>query len=294
MATSPEMKGRIPKLIAVGAAVVVGLIVLVGPVLRGDIDVSKSSHRQERAPTALANGNMSNEMDIASNNVGPGTISSSESSKYYVFLQKFSLESTMNLIYHTEVIVCPRQSFGTVFQKDIDQLATSLSDFALVPEVLWKDQSSATCVQLGYGGASCTQKCCSSPHKDGVNVGYALNSRKAVISNADKSTKSLYFYGVSELSEGGEGAYRAVCSTGAMCHSNWSGVDYNPLTNNCNTFTSTVLKCVFGLSDKKPHLGVSDMVSVKCPEKCEVPEKKALVQIVEEDVPDEVTYGRLR
>lgn len=49
------------------------------------------------------------------------------------------------------------------------------------------------------------------------------------------------------------------------CVSNWSGRDYNPLTNNCNTYTSTVLKCVYGLSDAKPHLGVSDLRTVTCP-----------------------------
>ena len=39
----------------------------------------------------------------------------------------------------------------------------------------------------------------------------------------------------------------------------------NPLTNNCNTFTSAVLKCVYGFSDAKPHLGVSDLRTVTCP-----------------------------
>ncbi len=74
----------------------------------------------------------------------------------------------------------------------------------------------------------------------------------------------------------GEDAYRAVCrrdgdddgddDTLPKCVSDWAGTDYNPLTNNCNTFTSTVLKCVFGLSDDKPDLGVSDLVTVECPE----------------------------
>jgi len=49
------------------------------------------------------------------------------------------------------------------------------------------------------------------------------------------------------------------------CVSDWTGSDYSALTLNCNTFTSTILKCVYGLSDAKPHLGVSDMINVKCP-----------------------------
>merc|ERR1739845_99419 len=109
--------------------------------------------------------------------------------------------------------------------------------------------------------------------------------------------KELFFYGVSgdggaRKGISGEEAYRAVChgqmnaisvaTTLPSCVSNWAGRDYNPLTNNCNTFTSTVLKCVYGLSDAKPHLGVSDLRNVQCPMeqqgkdaqatgKCEVP-----------------------
>jgi len=51
------------------------------------------------------------------------------------------------------------------------------------------------------------------------------------------------------------------------CWSDWAGTDYNPLTNNCNTFTSTILACIFGLSENKPNLGPSDMVTVTC-DKC--------------------------
>mmetsp|Transcript_6215 Transcript_6215/g.13410 ORF Transcript_6215/g.13410 Transcript_6215/m.13410 type:complete len:157 (-) Transcript_6215:124-594(-) len=121
--------------------------------------------------------------------------------------------------------------------------------------------------------------CCGSPHKH-ENTNYALNSHRAVISNAMEDYKELYFYGVSGSAGGdvdgisGEDAYKSVChgfmnavemGTLPKCVSNWAGRDYNPLTNNCNTFTSTVLKCVYGFSDAKPHLGVSDLRNVKCP-----------------------------
>merc|ERR1712187_340401 len=59
------------------------------------------------------------------------------------------------------------------------------------------------------------------------------------------------------------GAWHDACDK--KCWSNWAGTDYNPLTNNCNTFTSTVLSLVFGFSEKKPHLGASDLVTVKGP-----------------------------
>ncbi len=59
----------------------------------------------------------------------------------------------------------------------------------------------------------------------------------------------------------------AVNGGGALptCVSDWGGTDYNPLTSNCNTFTSAVLKCVYGMSDAKPNLGISNIRTVTCP-----------------------------
>merc|ERR1719450_1564041 len=92
-----------------------------------------------------------------------------------------------------------------------------------------------------------------------------LNKRHAVIMNADTSKKNLYVYGSSSID--GLTAWHDTCDQ--KCWSDWAGLDYNVLKNNCNTFTSTVLFCVYGLSQKKPGLGVSDMVTVKghCPSK---------------------------
>eukprot|EP00580_Thalassiosira_gravida_P010005 CAMPEP_0201629696 /NCGR_PEP_ID=MMETSP0493-20130528/4278_1 /ASSEMBLY_ACC=CAM_ASM_000838 /TAXON_ID=420259 /ORGANISM="Thalassiosira gravida, Strain GMp14c1" /LENGTH=337 /DNA_ID=CAMNT_0048100737 /DNA_START=99 /DNA_END=1112 /DNA_ORIENTATION=- len=217
---------------------------------------------------------------------------------YYVFLQKFPLESSFKKIFHTEVIVCPRGTFkdaaflnmldgklNTLVPSRFDETGVQASDaktpFASIDKDQWSKQSEPGCVQLGYGGANCGVGCCGSPHKH-QNTNYALNSREAVISNAMGDYKELYFYGVSGSAGGdvggisGENAYKSVChgfmnavemGTLPKCVSNWAGRDYNPLTNNCNTFTSTVLKCVYGLSDAnaKPHLGVSDLRNVKCP-----------------------------
>ena len=165
-------------------------------------------------------------------------------------------------------------------QDDDNDDKTKVS-FVQVPEEQWSQQTNSKCVQLGYGGASCPSTCCGSPHGN-ENINYSLNSRQAVIGNAMGDAKQLYLYGVSD-SISGMDAYRAVCvddntktttataaadDTNQMlptCVSHWAGTDYNPLTNNCNTFTSTILKCVYGLSDDKPNLGISDMVNVVCP-----------------------------
>merc|ERR1712050_115591 len=90
-----------------------------------------------------------------------------------------------------------------------------------------------------------------------------MGDRRAVIGNADGKQKTLFIYGTGAFD--GNTAWHDACDK--KCWSNWAGTDYNPLTNNCNTFTSTILSCVYGLSQKKPHLGPSDLVTVKghCP-----------------------------
>lgn len=228
-------------------------------------------------------------------------VSEPSSKDYFVFLQKFPLQNSFKMIFHTEVVVCPRQAFAkdAHFLESLDALVLELPPssfddiiinkkaktqihFAVVAKNQWSAQSDPSCVQLGYGGKSdwssvdnayefCRTACCGSPHKND-NSNYALNSHDAVIKNAMGEEKEVYLYGVSSMS--GEDAYRAVCHGHMnaveedelpMCVSNWAGTDYNALTNNCNTFTSTVLKCVYGMSDSKPDLGVSDMVKVSCP-----------------------------
>lgn len=229
-------------------------------------------------------------------------VSEASSKDYFVFLQKFPLQNSFKMLFHTEVVVCPRQAFAkdAHFLESLDALSKELPPssfddimidkkgkeqihFAVVAKNQWSAQSDPSCVQLGYGGKVdwssadnaykfCSSPCCGSPHKS-ENTNYALNSQDAVIKNALGEEKEVYLYGISFMS-GGD-AYRAVCH-GHMnaveeddlpvCVSNWTGKDYNALTNNCNTFTSTVLKCVYGMSDSKPDLGVSDMVKVSCPE----------------------------
>ncbi|KAL3801650.1 hypothetical protein HJC23_013155 [Cyclotella cryptica] len=215
---------------------------------------------------------------------------------YYIFLQKFPLEHTFRSIFHTEVVLCPRATFSDDdFVSTLDGMLATLTPsrfsiingdeagssmapgekvpFVEVSKDIWSTQSSPGCIQLGYGGSSCTTPCCSVPHKS-KNVAYALNSLEAVIPNAMGEYKELFLYGSTQMKHAEDAAFRAICHGhyGAIeegrlppCVSNWAGTDYNPLTNNCNTFTSTLLKCVFGLSDAKPSLWVSDLINVKCP-----------------------------
>jgi hypothetical protein len=189
----------------------------------------------------------------------------------YVFLQKFPLQYTFNSIFHTEVLVCPKDGFSTEDQQFLDGFVSSLVDYQEISSDWWSSQT-ASCMEFGYGGAACAQRCCGSPFSD-QETHFPLNERRAVISNADTSQKSLFLYGTSGNLTG-EQARQELCPDDAhdKCWSNWAGTDYNPLTNNCNTYTSTLLHCVLGLSDKKPNLGPSDIVTVKC---SQCPIKKA-------------------
>ncbi len=204
------------------------------------------------------------------------TRSNNNEGAYYIFLQRFPLLHTGGWIFHTEVLVCPRQNFTTEDQSMLDRSVASIThdNFLPMEESWWSTQSSTYCVELGYGGSPCTSTCCSVPHGTSQRS-YPLNGRYAIIENADGTQKSLFLYGTGDID--GIDAYHAVCSNdnddtnnhhhhhhGTPCWSRWSGTDYNPLFNNCNTFTSTVLSCVYGLSQKKPNLGPSDFVTVKC------------------------------
>eukprot|EP00450_Noctiluca_scintillans_P005684 CAMPEP_0194499576 /NCGR_PEP_ID=MMETSP0253-20130528/15843_1 /TAXON_ID=2966 /ORGANISM="Noctiluca scintillans" /LENGTH=215 /DNA_ID=CAMNT_0039341341 /DNA_START=29 /DNA_END=676 /DNA_ORIENTATION=- len=173
---------------------------------------------------------------------------------YYVFLQKFPLTSLIEVFYHTEVLVCPKVNFSSIDRAMLDNTISGMTNFAQVPEDWWTQQTTV-CVELGYGGSDGTAECSGVPHAT-----MALGERQAVISNADVSKKTLYVYGTGTWD--GAAAYNDVCLQ--KCWSNWAGTDYNALTNNCNTFTSTVLSCVYGLSEQKPNLGPSDMVTVSC------------------------------
>ena len=105
--------------------------------------------------------------------LGPAERDDTDTS-YYVFLQKFPLKNSWKMIFHTEVIVCPRETFAkdTEFlglldglvqntltpsrfvESGVDDDDTTKLPFAAIEKEQWMKQSVAGCVQLGYGGAN--------------------------------------------------------------------------------------------------------------------------------------------
>mmetsp|Transcript_23016 Transcript_23016/g.35511 ORF Transcript_23016/g.35511 Transcript_23016/m.35511 type:complete len:278 (+) Transcript_23016:127-960(+) len=208
---------------------------------------------------------------LLSNNAVPenSAKNTNNQEEVYVFLQKFPLQHSFGRIFHTEIVACSRAQFTSADQQFLDGQIAQGNDFAEVEASWWERRSDINCVELGYGGSDCTEKCCSVVE----NTKYKLSSHVAMITNVESDKKSLFLYGIGAFD--GNDAYRAVCDTSAAkCWSRWTGTDYNLFQNNCNTFTSAVLSCVYGLSQKKPGLGVSDLVTVSC--QCDVPEEGAV------------------
>jgi len=169
-----------------------------------------------------------------------------------------------DLFYHSEVLVCPRAGFSQEEQDMLDSTIKGMSDFA---EVHFLGYSTANCVELGYAGSDwhfygCTEACCAVPHTE-WETEFPLNAYRAVIPNVNFAERRLYIYGTGGFD--GDVAYHHTCDQ--KCWSNWSGTDYHLITNNGNTFTSTVLFMVYGLSQQKPNLGPSDLITVRghCP-----------------------------
>eukprot|EP00586_Coscinodiscus_wailesii_P005549 CAMPEP_0172489126 /NCGR_PEP_ID=MMETSP1066-20121228/18940_1 /TAXON_ID=671091 /ORGANISM="Coscinodiscus wailesii, Strain CCMP2513" /LENGTH=245 /DNA_ID=CAMNT_0013256767 /DNA_START=50 /DNA_END=787 /DNA_ORIENTATION=+ len=188
------------------------------------------------------------------------TITTEESPLYYIFLQKFPLGLTP--FYHTEILVCPQNSFTPSDAQYLNEQISSSTNFIQIEKKWWRARN-ATCIELGYGGASCSDVCCGVPHTE-KQRNYHLNAYQSMISGARVRKKELFLYGTGSFD--GDAAYEYACPAGdgEKCWSHWAGSDYNAVKNNCNTFTSTVLSCVYGLSQEKPDLGVSDLVTVKC------------------------------
>merc|ERR1712232_506646 len=192
----------------------------------------------------------------------PETLSALANGSNFVFLQRFGLGiPSPNITFHTEVLVCARTGFLADDQKILDGKIEGMTDFAEM-DLSWWSSRTASCVELGYGGAPCFKECCAVPNGP-AQTSYPLNTRHAVIGNADVNSKRVYIYGTGTFD--GVTAWHHTCDK--KCWSSWSGIVYNPITNNCNTFTSTVLHMVYGLSQKKPHLTISDLITVHghCP-----------------------------
>ena len=102
---------------------------------------------------------------VAADSVVESSISNRRDSgnNSYVFLQKFPLEGTDHLLFHTEVLVCSKDGFSSDDQKNLDAILASLEDFSEIDESWWSLKT-ADCVEMGYGGAACKDRCCSVPH----------------------------------------------------------------------------------------------------------------------------------
>jgi len=177
---------------------------------------------------------------------------------HYVLLEVFRLRYTRLIFggfYHSQMAICPKSHFSAEERRVLDGLQLDPSKgFAEVPPTLWR-RSPASCFKLSFGGIADNSRC------SGISaVRQALRLDSALIPNVEPGVAWKYLYGDGPFS--GPQTARRICMT--SCGDQWSGGKYNLVTRNCNTFTSTVLQCVYGLSQEKPGLGVSDLWRVGC------------------------------
>jgi len=188
------------------------------------------------------------------------TMLDAEPGGYYIFLQVFRLQGSsvagIGGFYHSEVLVCPRSQFPLRDQEYLDGLDLSQQDFYEMSEDWWRS-SQVKCAEIAYGGAEDSAVC------SGVMLRkqQPLADSEALILNVDSGVAWKYFYGVGDKSL--RDISESQCS--GACGQQWAGSSYGLTTHNCNTFTSAILHCVYGLSQSKPGLGVSDMATITCP-----------------------------
>lgn len=153
--------------------------------------------------------------------------------------------------YHSEVVICHRDGFSRADQKHLEGILKGLwwSNYEKLPTSWWQNRH-VSCQTLSYAGGSSKVPC------SGVSIfPQFLSSRLSGITNADLNHVWKYIYGTADYDP-----YQArnhVCR--GSCGPDWASDNYNPISRNCNFFSSSLMGCTLGLSTSTPSLGVSDM-----------------------------------
>lgn len=196
---------------------------------------------------------------------------SSATGTSYVFVQRFPMARSRLVprwirrlfpFYHTDILVAPRSFFSADDQRYLDAQVAEIGDASQYPmthyvklEESWWEKQTASCAQIGYGYGECTERCCNV-----VKTEMPLNNRSSVVAGLDVSKKAIFLYGTAEMNA--NEALHTLCSPGAtsdIIWSNWDFNDFHIYKNNCNTFTSTMLQNVFGLSQAHPMTDISEV-----------------------------------
>jgi hypothetical protein len=182
----------------------------------------------------------------------------------YVFVQRFPMARSRLVprwirqlfpFYHTDILLSPRSSFSVDDQQYLDAQISGMTNFAKIEDSWWQTKTTSA-AQIGYGYGECSARCCNVK-----KVEMPLNNRSSVVAGLDLSQKSIFVYGTTE--KNADGALHALCNpenTRDDIWSNWDHEDFHIYKNNCNTFTSTMLQNIFGLSQEHPLVAFEDEV----------------------------------
>lgn len=142
-------------------------------------------------------------------------------------------------------------SNGEIFQGMMSRSQLMGGDYTEIPATWWTSQKHrGSCYSFAYGAGDDEwdeeDSACSGVHDEY----HKLYGTDALIPNTGANVRK-YLYGSSDLS--GPDARQNVCK--GTCGKKWKAGKYSGLFHNCNTFTSTVLKCAYGFSQRKAALG---------------------------------------
>lgn len=179
---------------------------------------------------------------------------------YYVIMGIYRL--VIGIAYHGAVISCPKSSFSSDEQRQLDD-AISKNYWTELNENWW-GKSDITCKLIQYGGDDDTQQCSCISFDDAQTHEQPLSSLHANGEQFSSSGVWKYIYGTGSMDV--DTVHHEACDQPIPSGDiNWSCHTYNAVEGpNCNTFVSFVLKCAYGLSDKKPDIGASDPMSITC------------------------------
>jgi hypothetical protein len=159
----------------------------------------------------------------------------------------------MKLLYHSEVMFCPREAFT---DEDLRYLE-ALPDLSVPLKQDWRvAHKHIICSRLGYGGGS-SSKPLSGVTADVVNLNFdnrAYGSARRFLMGLDVQLEAALVTSMVDTGSFNDWLPReTVISPLQFFHAQlsrnnrWSGSHYDVITNNCNAFVEYIFSCIVGM-----------------------------------------------
>lgn len=189
----------------------------------------------------------------------PSRIPVNANDEFYVIMGMYRIVYALG--YHETVITCPRSSFNSNEQKQLDD-AISKNYWTELHYDWWSLKKSVTCKIIQFGGEDpCDKTQCS-------GIGHSDDPLSS-LEGFDSGAVWKYIYGTGAFDA--DGVYRRACDH-PIPSADWdfSQCSFQLMPGpNCNTFVNFVLKCAYEVDAckdqcKKPYEGIGDNFGIKC------------------------------